>query len=217
MATPWQRHLAVPYKALSVKLPAVLVFTGVTAARLVSLGFFHRTPGIINHRDINSGEMACIGLLVKWRCVKLTACCIPRCTAYNSNRSYSWLRPKTHNPNIVRPRSTRTSAEPKEQVNSFDAGSNIHLDSNNIDETTRPNVTSKIGQRARANVHYTGTPGKTKTMQLSKIDLTFSDTKEAYRSKTIYEIFRALLVLKLCQIDTLVEKNKQVCYLHKLH
>lgn len=38
----------------------------------------------------------------------------------------------------------------------------------------------------------------------------FDDSKNAYRSKTSWEIVRALAVFKLCSFDFLVNKNKEV-------
>ena len=46
--------------------------------------------------------------------------------------------------------------------------------------------------------------------QPNNIHLEFMDAKEAYRSKTTWEIFRALFVLKMCQFDALVTYNKEV-------
>ena len=39
---------------------------------------------------------------------------------------------------------------------------------------------------------------------------TFDDGKNAYRSKTSWEIVRALTVFRLCSFDFLVNRNKQV-------
>lgn len=49
-----------------------------------------------------------------------------------------------------------------------------------------------------------------KNTQLSKIHIDFDNTQEAYRSKNNIELLRSLLVFKLCTIDVLVEKNKEV-------
>lgn len=46
--------------------------------------------------------------------------------------------------------------------------------------------------------------------KLSKIHIDFDNTQEAYRSKGNIELLRSLLVFKLCTIDVLVEKNKEV-------
>lgn len=53
------------------------------------------------------------------------------------------------------------------------------------------------------------TKNVTKT-PLHKIDIDFDNTQEAYRSKGNIELLRSLLVFKLCTIDFLVEKNKEV-------
>lgn len=42
------------------------------------------------------------------------------------------------------------------------------------------------------------------------LDLTFEDTKSAYKSKTTWELFRALLVLKLTKYDYLVENHQKL-------
>lgn len=46
--------------------------------------------------------------------------------------------------------------------------------------------------------------------QLNKIHIDFDNTREAYKSKGNMELLRSLLVFKLCTIDVLVEKNKEV-------
>lgn len=46
--------------------------------------------------------------------------------------------------------------------------------------------------------------------QLNKIHIDFDNTQEAYKSKGNMELLRSLLVFKLCTIDVLVEKNKEV-------
>jgi proline dehydrogenase len=42
------------------------------------------------------------------------------------------------------------------------------------------------------------------------LDLTFNDARQAYRSKSTWEILRAWIVFKLCSIDSLVENNDKV-------
>lgn len=46
--------------------------------------------------------------------------------------------------------------------------------------------------------------------QKDELDLTFENTKDAYKSKTTSELIRALVVLKLSTYDYLVENNKRV-------
>lgn len=46
--------------------------------------------------------------------------------------------------------------------------------------------------------------------QLKNIHIDFDNTQEAYRSKGNMELLRSLLVFKLCTIDVLVERNKEV-------
>lgn len=43
--------------------------------------------------------------------------------------------------------------------------------------------------------------------RLDPLDLTFRDTKQAYKSKTTYELLRAIFVLKISQFDYLVYNN----------
>lgn len=54
-----------------------------------------------------------------------------------------------------------------------------------------------------------------KNRQLNKIHIDFDNTQEAYRSKGNIELLRSLLVFKLCTIDVLVEKNKELMDLTK--
>ncbi|KFM76765.1 Proline dehydrogenase 1, mitochondrial, partial [Stegodyphus mimosarum] len=44
--------------------------------------------------------------------------------------------------------------------------------------------------------------------QRDELDLTFENTKDAYKSKTTWELVRALMVLKLTTFDYLVENNQ---------
>lgn len=46
--------------------------------------------------------------------------------------------------------------------------------------------------------------------RLDPLDLTFRDTKQAYKSKTTYELLRAIFVLKISQFDYLVYNNAMV-------
>lgn len=46
--------------------------------------------------------------------------------------------------------------------------------------------------------------------RMSKINVDFDNTQEAYRSKGNIELLRSLLVFRLCAVDVLVEKNKEV-------
>lgn len=55
----------------------------------------------------------------------------------------------------------------------------------------------------------TVTDGEEK-FQKDKLDLTFENTKDAYKSKTTWELIRALMVLKLSTYDFLAENNQQV-------
>lgn len=44
----------------------------------------------------------------------------------------------------------------------------------------------------------------------NKLDLTFSDTKEAYQSKTTAELFRAIFILQISQFKFLVHNHEKV-------
>lgn len=44
----------------------------------------------------------------------------------------------------------------------------------------------------------------------SHVKVDFDNTQEAYRSKGNIELLRSLLVFRLCAVDVLVEKNKEV-------
>ncbi|KAK9532581.1 hypothetical protein VZT92_009959 [Zoarces viviparus] len=56
---------------------------------------------------------------------------------------------------------------------------------------------------------------QTKKTQLNKIHVDFNNTQEAYRSKGNVELLRSMLVFKLCTIDIMVEKNKELMALCK--
>ena len=49
-----------------------------------------------------------------------------------------------------------------------------------------------------------------KRTPFEKLDLTFTDTKEAYKSKRTSELIRACLVLKLSSFDFLVQNHEKV-------
>ncbi|XP_061888127.1 proline dehydrogenase 1, mitochondrial [Entelurus aequoreus] len=51
--------------------------------------------------------------------------------------------------------------------------------------------------------------------KLSKIHIDFNNTEEAYKSKDNVELLRSLLVFKLCTVDVLVEKNRELMELSK--
>lgn len=44
----------------------------------------------------------------------------------------------------------------------------------------------------------------------NQVSVDFDNTQEAYKSKTTIELLRSLLVFRLCAVDILVEKNKEV-------
>ena len=51
--------------------------------------------------------------------------------------------------------------------------------------------------------------------QKDELDLTFENTKDAYKSKTTWELVRAFMVLKLTTIDYLVENNQRLMKIGK--
>ncbi|XP_068190630.1 proline dehydrogenase 1, mitochondrial [Antennarius striatus] len=53
------------------------------------------------------------------------------------------------------------------------------------------------------------------TPQLHHIHIDFDNTQEAYKSKGNIDLLRSLLVFKLCTIDVLVDKNKELMELSK--
>lgn len=63
-----------------------------------------------------------------------------------------------------------------------------------------------------------GDKGKAQEPQKARIrdelDLSFSDARQAYRSKSTWEILRAWVVFKLCSINYLVENNDKVSHSH---
>lgn len=48
-----------------------------------------------------------------------------------------------------------------------------------------------------------------------QLDLTFNDARQAFRSKSTWEILRAYIVFKLCAVDYLVENNDRLMNLGK--
>ena len=48
-----------------------------------------------------------------------------------------------------------------------------------------------------------------------KLDLTFEDSKTAFKSKTTLELMRGLLVFQLCSINFLIENQKSVSFNYK--
>lgn len=54
---------------------------------------------------------------------------------------------------------------------------------------------------------------ETEKFQRDELDLTFENTKNAYKSKTTWELIRALTVLKLTTFDYLVENNQKVSFI----
>lgn len=61
-------------------------------------------------------------------------------------------------------------------------------------------VTTSLSQQQELCKHETG----------QRTDITFDDPKQAFGSKTSLELLRALLVFKLCSVNFLVNKNKEV-------
>lgn len=59
-------------------------------------------------------------------------------------------------------------------------------------------------------VHHDHEAGTGPSSSSRSLDLSFSESEIAYRSKTTLELMRSVMVLKLCQFDFLVKYNKQV-------
>lgn len=63
-------------------------------------------------------------------------------------------------------------------------------------------------------VDFVGEPKKAVSKSVdpafAKVDVQFENAREAYKSKSNGQLLRALLVLNLCSVKTLVENNKQV-------
>ncbi|KAI2799457.1 hypothetical protein BLOT_011358 [Blomia tropicalis] len=60
-------------------------------------------------------------------------------------------------------------------------------------------------------VHLSTEPAR----KLDKIDLTFSNTKQAYKSKRTYELFRGILVLTISQFDFIVQNHDKIIKLSR--
>ena len=69
-------------------------------------------------------------------------------------------------------------------------------------------VSQQSTTSSAANIHDIQHHGGHGHPVFSKLE--FMDAEEAYRSKTTWEIFRGLFVLKMCQFDSLVTYNKEV-------
>jgi len=70
-----------------------------------------------------------------------------------------------------------------------------------IETTTTPSTTAADGKQATITVHD---PAR------EKIDTSFENAKEAYTSKTNFELLRGYTVFQLCSVKVFVNKNKQV-------
>uniref|UniRef100_A0A665U3B1 Proline dehydrogenase n=1 Tax=Echeneis naucrates TaxID=173247 RepID=A0A665U3B1_ECHNA len=64
-------------------------------------------------------------------------------------------------------------------------------------------------------VEFCQKPKSDAKTRLSKIHIDFDNTEEAYKSKANMELLRSLLVFKLCTIDLLVDKNRELMELSK--
>lgn len=47
------------------------------------------------------------------------------------------------------------------------------------------------------------------------LDLSFEDSKTAFKSKSNFELLRGFLVFQLCSINFLLDNQKMVCHIHK--
>lgn len=68
---------------------------------------------------------------------------------------------------------------------------------------------------ATTNIHHLSTSTSNKVTNntaapVDELDLTFNNAKEAYRSKTTWEILRAYVIFQLCSVETLVDHNQKL-------
>ena len=73
-----------------------------------------------------------------------------------------------------------------------------------------------LDERIGSNVHYrrqstTPTTENDEPRRIDPLDLTFHNTKQAYKSKKTSELLRAVFVLYLSQFDSLVFNHAKVC------
>ena len=73
-----------------------------------------------------------------------------------------------------------------------------HLKVESVDETVENGMTSKSGASSPSHV------------QRDELDLSFTNTIAAFKSKTTWEVFRGWLVFTLCSSSYLVDHNYQV-------
>ncbi|GAB1599583.1 proline dehydrogenase 1, mitochondrial-like [Argonauta hians] len=91
-----------------------------------------------------------------------------------------------------------TSRHPKSTVAGSSGASSTDLPNSDTTTTTSTATTP------------TTTTGKLDEYGHPYVDLSFTNAKEAYRSKTNFELIRALLVFNLCSVRFLVDNNKEI-------
>ncbi|XP_060928676.1 proline dehydrogenase 1, mitochondrial [Limanda limanda] len=74
-------------------------------------------------------------------------------------------------------------------------------------EEKEPGVGAVVEAQPLELIHQTRS---SKDTPLSRVHIDFDNTKEAYESKGNAELIRSLVVFKLCTVDVLVEKNKEL-------
>ena len=70
-------------------------------------------------------------------------------------------------------------------------------------------IAQDVNEKEKANVPETSGLF-TSDPAYSRIDVSFENAREAFKSKTNLELLRAYLVLQLCSVRPLVKKNKEV-------
>jgi len=82
-----------------------------------------------------------------------------------------------------------------------------------VSSRCKTTTATALKEKQQENVHVHVPASVTMAAQTRKVDpldLTFSNTKEAYKSKTTFELVRALLVLKLSSYGFLVNNHAKV-------
>ncbi|KAK0398642.1 hypothetical protein QR680_002689 [Steinernema hermaphroditum] len=78
--------------------------------------------------------------------------------------------------------------------------------------------TNPLKSAGAATAHSALSPAAAKEIETcyGKLDLTFENTKEAFKSKSNFDLIRGLVVLRLCTVDFLVQNNQKILqYLRK--
>uniref|UniRef100_A0A914YTR0 Proline dehydrogenase n=1 Tax=Panagrolaimus superbus TaxID=310955 RepID=A0A914YTR0_9BILA len=93
----------------------------------------------------------------------------------------------------------------------------IHRQNHNSSQTFLKSHNSPLSRASVVSVASSVTPSTEVIQEVdkcyNKLDLTFENAREAFKSKTNFELFRALLVLRLCSVDFLVQQNQRILQL----